>query len=203
MIQRVSWKAGKPIWSLILILLLVLVYLPSIFGGYLIYDDPVLITENVILQQPGIETLKKILFDFSYKTRLTLGAEYLPVRDLTHWVELQLFGLNAQLMRINQLFVYGVAVLLFRSALLRALGVGIVAEVAAWAFAFHPVHPESVAWLAGRKDVLALFFVALALFLYAGKGRRVLLAVPLVLSAAVFSKSMSVAAVALLPAMDL
>jgi hypothetical protein len=69
-------------------------------------------------------------------------------------------------------------------------------------FALHPVHVESVAWIAGRKDVLALAFVAAALWAYSSRSRLAWAAVPLLIGAH-FSKSMSVVAVGLLLAQDL
>lgn len=70
-------------------------------------------------------------------------------------------------------------------------------------FALHPAHVESVAWLAGRKDVLALFFVGAALALYAGTWRHRRLVVPLLLLLACLSKGVAVAAPLLLPMHDL
>jgi len=62
---------------------------------------------------------------------------------------------------------------------------------------------ESVAWIAGRKDVLAMLFVAAAMDAYARRGRLHVLWTPLWFAAAMLSKSMSVAAIGLLPVLDL
>src|SRR5205085_8020311 len=121
-----------------------------------------------------------------------LGAEYLPVRDTLVWLELRLFGPSAFALRAVSLLLYLAAALLLRAYLRRAIPDAAVAETSAWLFALHPVHAESVAWLAGQKDLVALLLVAAALLVYA-KDRR-LWAAPLLLLAAMFGKSVAVAA---------
>jgi hypothetical protein len=63
--------------------------------------------------------------------------------------------------------------------------------VAAWLFALHPLHVESVAWISSRKDVLALLFVGLATLEYVRPSTRSRL-VWLWVLLGVFSKSASV-----------
>ena len=201
-------RASPPAWHtwappVLLALATVLVYVPSLRAGFLNYDDPWLIRDNPVLQDASLEAWSRILFDLSRENRLVLGAEYLPLRDLSYWLEIRVFGVWPQGMHAVQLALYVAAVLLFRGALRRAQGPGVLTEIAAWVFALHPVHVESVAWLAGRKDVLALLFIGAALYAYAGKARHRVVTVPLCLAAACLSKSMSVAAPALLVALDL
>jgi tetratricopeptide (TPR) repeat protein len=92
--------------------------------------------------------------------------------------------------------LYLAAALLMRSYLRRAIPEPATAETAAWLFALHPVHAESVAWLAGQKDLVALLLVPGALLVYARDRRP--WAVPLLLLAAMFGKSVAVAAPLLL-----
>lgn len=187
--------------GLLLGLLVVVLYLPSLAGGYLPYDDDWLIEGNRLLEAPLGEALPAIFFDLSRPTRLTLGAEYLPLRDSSYWCEVALFGKSALGMRLVQLGFYLGALVLLRQALGRRLPPA-VAWVSVVCFAVHPVHVESVAWLAGRKDVLALLFVSGALACYVRDGRTRWWAVPLVM-AALLSKSMSVICPGLLLATDL
>jgi tetratricopeptide (TPR) repeat protein len=181
--------------------LVIAVYLPSIPGDFLTYDDPWLVENNPILRLPIGAALRSILFDLRFPTRLALGAEYLPLRDVSYWIDRAL-GFGAPAMRAEQVLIYLAAVLLLRAALLLNLRSRVAAEIATLCFALHPVHVESVAWIAGRKDVLSLFFITAALRAYEAKGRRGWAAVPLLL-AAYFCKSMSVVACGLLLAQDL
>ncbi len=181
---------------------LLAVYSMSLGGGFLVWDDPWLIVENVVLRQGFAEAMSNIWFDWSRSTRLSLGAEYLPIRDTSLWLEAQLWGLEPRPLRLSNWAIYVAGILCIRGALRRTLSSNVVAEVATWVFAFHPVHVESVAWLAGRKDVLALAFVGAGLLCYSGDdGRQRWWVVPLFLLAHL-SKSMSVIAVGLLVAQD-
>jgi protein O-mannosyl-transferase len=110
------------------------------------------------------------------------------VRDTLMWLQVRLFGPSPRALRAVSLALYLAAVLLLRVYLRRALDPRL-GEIAAWLFALHPVHVESVAWLAGQKDLAALLAVAGALFCY-GRGRRA--AVPILTVAAVLSKSVAV-----------
>lgn len=152
-----------------LALALVVVYVASLRGGFLNYDDPWLIEQNPLLRRSGLDALLALWTDRGEATRLILGAEYLPVRDTSLWLEARLWGLSPHALRATNLVLYVAAALVFRAYLRRALPrEPVLAEVTAWLFALHPVHAESAAWLAGRKDVLALLFMGLALWCYAG-----------------------------------
>jgi protein O-mannosyl-transferase len=187
---------------LLLVTVTALAYLPSLSGGWLNWDDPWLIRDNPLLARSDLGALAAIWTDLSKPTRLLLGAEYLPIRDTELWLEARLFGLSPGPLRATNLALYLGAVLAFRAVLRRALDSRPAAEAASWVFALHPVHVESAAWLAGRKDVLALLFVGAALFVHTGTDRRRVWLVPLLLLAAHLSKAMTVTALGLMFALD-
>ncbi len=176
-------------------------YAPSLGGGFLNWDDPWLVRDNPLLRRASLADLRAIWTDLRDPIRMALGAEYLPVRDTSLWFESHLHGLQPQLLRGANLLLYFVALLLLRTALLRAIG-GWAAEAAIWIFALHPVHVESVAWIAARKDMLALFWIAASLALYASRSRARLL-LPFLVALACFSKALAVATPVLLFAHDL
>ncbi len=186
-----------------LAVMVLVVYAPSLRGGFLDYDDPWLIDRNPVLRQPSLSHLWLIWSDFSRAARLSLGAEYLPVRDTSIWLESLGHGLEPHVMRGVSLACYLGALALLRGALQRAWGASLRVELAMLVFALHPLHVESVAWLAGRKEVLALLFVAAALFVHAGHSRLRPLWVPTLLVLAYFSKAQSIVAIGLLAAHDL
>ncbi|MEB2312675.1 MAG: hypothetical protein OZ921_07040 [Sorangiineae bacterium] len=199
--RLVAWLSRHA--GALLALVLCFVYLPSLSREFLNYDDPWLVEKSALLQRASLQDLRAIWLDFSRETRLALGAEYLPVRDTSLFIEAHLWGLRALPLRLTNLAIYLGAILLLRAALLRTLESRVAAEGAAWLFALHPVHVESVAWVAGRKDVLALFFVSAALAAQAQASRFRWWLVPLTLALAHLSKAVSVTAILLLVAQDL
>lgn len=189
-----SRSAGEPgAWlhsPLALAAAVVAVYALSLGGGWLEYDDDWLVRDNELLSTGRLAVIARMLFDWDRETRMILGAEYLPVRDATVFLARGVAGLESVGLRITQLVIYVAGVLCLqrwaRAALPRA------GLLSVWLFALHPVHAESVAWLAGMKDVLALFFVSASLLAYGSDSARVrLLAIPL-LAFGCFSKSMAV-----------
>jgi protein O-mannosyl-transferase len=182
--------------------LVVGVYLPSLGGGFLNWDDGWLVGGNTVIARGDLPSLAAIWTDISASTRLVLGAEYLPIRDSVLWLVARLGVAQPLPLRLLNLAVYLGGVFLLRGALRRTLTHAWAAEAAAWLFALHPAHVESVAWISGLKDVLALAFVAGALFAHAGQSQARRWAVPLLLTAAYFAKSMTVISAALLFAQD-
>lgn len=180
-----------------------LAYLPSLGGGFLNWDDPWLLESNALLSRPSWHALWRIWTDFSLDTRAMLGAEYLPLRDTSHLVESWLFGLRAAPLRLVNLALYEATILVVWQLMRCQLRHEVAALVATAAFALHPVHVESVAWLAGRKDVLAMLFGVLALRSYVRRGPGTVLVTAGWFALAVLAKSMSVALPLLLPLFDL
>jgi hypothetical protein len=189
--------------ALMLVVLAVVAYAPVLGAGFLNYDDPWLIEHNPYMAAGAWHTPWAAFFDLSRETRLALGAEYLPLRDCLVWLETRLFGLWAPGMHAVSVALYAAALLLLRGALVRTFGARPAVELGVVLFALHPVHAESVAWLSGQKDVLALVFVGAALYVHAGAAPRRWLWVPLLVACASLSKAMSVVVLALLAAQDL
>lgn len=187
----------------LLVALTAAAYSPILGAGFLNFDDPWLIEDNPYYAPDAWRTPWVAFVDLSRDTRFALGAEYLPLRDLLGWLQSRAFGLWAPGMHCVSVALYAAALLLLRGSLLRTFGAGLGVELATLLFALHPVHVESVAWLAGQKDVLAMLFVCGALFVHAHHGPARPAAVALLLLGAGLSKSMSVGAIVLLAAQDL
>jgi protein O-mannosyl-transferase len=89
-----------------------------------------------------------------------------PLTWLSHMLDVQLYGLDAGAHHLtNLLFHIGNTLLLF-GLLHRMTGALGRSAFVAGLFAVHPLHVESVAWVAERKDVLSTLFWMLTLWAY-------------------------------------
>jgi cytochrome c-type biogenesis protein CcmH/NrfG len=99
-------------------------------------------------------------------------ANWHPLTWLSHMLDVTMFGLWAPGHHLTSLVLHcanAVLVFLVLKSLTRAVWRS--AAVAAL-FALHPLHVESAAWVAERKDVLSTFFGLLALGAYGAYARR-------------------------------
>lgn len=100
------------------------------------------------------------------------AANWHPLTWISHMADVQLFGLDAGWHhRVNVLFHLANAALLFL-VLWRMTGELWQSAFVAALFAVHPLHVESVAWIAERKDVLSTLFWLLTMGAYLGYVRR-------------------------------
>jgi Flp pilus assembly protein TadD len=143
-----------------LALITLLVYLPVCFHDWIYFDDPAYVLDNGVVQK-GI-SLAGIKWAF-------VGwhaSNWHPLTWLSHMLDCQLFGLNAGAQHfVNVLFHAANSALVFALWHRLTKSVWPSAMVAAM-FAWHPLHVESVAWIAERKDVLSTLFGLLALLAY-------------------------------------
>ncbi|WP_319778351.1 tetratricopeptide repeat protein [Maridesulfovibrio sp.] len=134
------------------------------------YDDTSYVTNNPRVMQ-GIST-ENISWAFS-SFQL---SNYHPLTVVSHMLDTTLFGDSAGARHLVNVFFHLCNVLLFFFFLLKATAEfdedGLVPSFfAAALFAVHPVHVESVAWVAERKDVLSTFFWLCAMHSWLGWAR--------------------------------
>jgi Flp pilus assembly protein TadD len=146
--------------ALLLVLGTLAVYLPVVHHGFTCYDDGVYVSENPVVKN-GL-TWAGIKWAFT----TWHGANWHPLTWISHMLDCQLFGLDAGMHHsINVLFHAANSILLLL-LLLRWTNALWPSAFAAALFAWHPLHVESVAWVAERKDVLSTFFALLSLLAY-------------------------------------
>jgi tetratricopeptide (TPR) repeat protein len=88
-------------------------------------------------------------------------------------LDVQLFGLDPSGHHFVSLFFHTANTVLLFLVLMGMTGASGRSAFVAAAFAFHPLHAESVAWVSERKDVLSGFFFLLTLAAYAGYAGKI------------------------------
>jgi len=125
------------------------------------YDEFVMILQNPYVL--GGLTLKGLSWALT-----TSWFEYWhPLTWLSHMLDCELFGLNPGWHHLVSLGFHVANTLLLFTVLQRMTGALWRSAMVAALFALHPLHVESVAWIAERKDVLSGFFFFLTLWAYA------------------------------------
>ena len=144
----------------ILALLTVLVYWPVGGHAFVEYDDGDYVVENAIVQR-GL-TWEGVRWAFG----TTHASNWHPLTWLSHMLDCELFGLRAGPHHLVNLGFHVASTLLLLAVLVALSGRLWPATLAAATFALHPLHVESVAWIAERKDVLSSCFGFGALLAY-------------------------------------
>jgi tetratricopeptide (TPR) repeat protein len=145
-----------------LIVIVLAVYMQVGNHEFVIYDDYTYITDNPHVAT-GI-TGKNIIWAFTS----VHASNWHPLTWLSHMADVQLYGMNPRGHHLTNVAIHTVSAVLLLLLLFRLTGAPWQSAFVAFMFALHPLHVESVAWAAERKDVLSAFFWFLTLFLYAG-----------------------------------
>ncbi|MFH1965002.1 MAG: tetratricopeptide repeat protein, partial [Acidobacteriota bacterium] len=144
---------NQTIWIVLLLAVVsFLLYFNTIGHGF-VFDDITL-----ILQNPQV-----LNFDISGIFSL---QGYRPVRTLTHAVEWALVGDNPMLFHVNNILLHVFNVLLlffFLKKLTRSRAASLAGSIF---FMVHPVQTAAVAYISGRKDLLATAFLLLGFWFY-------------------------------------
>jgi protein O-mannosyl-transferase len=153
-----TWTPSMSKWTwagvCVLVVLTTAIYLPAIGGGELL-DDDLLLTRNPIVQSPSG------LYQFWFTDK---PSDYWPVTNSTFWIEWQFWGDRLTGYHLTNLALHVVESLLIWFLLKKLEIPG--AFWGALLFAVHPVNVESVAWIASRKNLVAMLFLLLSLWFY-------------------------------------
>ena len=143
-----------------LFLATIITYLPAAKSDFVNFDDPDYVTAEPHVRD-GI-TPAGIRWAFTSGE----AANWFPVTRLSHLLDVQLFGFKSGWHHVTNILIHGFAALLLFAFLSRATRDVWPSAFVAFLFALHPLHVESVAWVAERKDVLSAFFWFLTLWAY-------------------------------------
>lgn len=169
-----------------IIAITLMVYIPVLRNGLLAWDDEPYLMKNQLVQSGTITELltQSVMGNYHPLTILILALEYL----LFGQAPAGYHGMNLLLHLINVVLVFVV---------IKRLNKGpVVALVTALLFGIHPMHVESVAWVAELKDLLYTLFFLLSCIAYLkyldGNARKYFFISLLFFTASLLSKAMAV-----------
>jgi len=136
------------------------VYAPALRCQFLTFDDQAYVTENRHVRA-GL-TLAGVEWAF----RSTTAGNWHPLTMLSHMLDCQVYGMRAWGHHLTSILLHTVNTVLLFLLLAQMTGKTWRSACVAALFGVHPVHVESVVWIAERKDVLCGFFFLLAIWAY-------------------------------------
>lgn len=154
------------------------VYLPSLFNGFVNIDDHAYVKYNPLIESMGLDFFRTIL------TEPVVGNWH-PLTIFTYGIDYALWERNPFGYHLVNVLFHGLNTALVFLLALRLIGAQgnsgqgrplLAAIVTAALFGLHPQHVESVSWISERKDVLYAFFFLLSVLSYLrytwGESRR-------------------------------
>jgi Tfp pilus assembly protein PilF len=165
-------SAGKPaspdlLIPFALVVITVLIYAPAGTFDFLhAYDDLEYVLENPQVRR-GI-TAEGVAWAFT----TFHAANWHPLTWISHMLDVEFYGMNAGGHHWTNVWLHVINSLLLFFVLRRMTACPWRSGLVAALFAWHPLHVESVAMIAERKDVLCGFFWMLCMWFYIGYARR-------------------------------
>jgi Flp pilus assembly protein TadD len=149
-----------------LLLVTIALYWPATKCDFTNYDDKQYVLDNA--RVTGGMTWGNVWWAFGSG----YVANWHPVTWLSHMLDCQLYGVQPWGHHLTNVVLHALNAMLVFVWLQGMTGARWRSLLVAGMFAMHPLHVESVAWVAERKDVLSGFFGLLALIFYGRYGRQ-------------------------------
>jgi hypothetical protein len=144
-------------WLIAILIATVAVYAASIGNGFVNLDDPLLVTENLHVQNASFANIGYVLTHFDPEL-------YIPVTFLTYQAETWLLGNGAWHFHAFAIVLHLICVAFVFSIVRRFSHHDGIALLTAGIFALHPLNAETVLWISARKDQLSSTFFLASLF---------------------------------------
>ncbi len=142
------------------------VYASVLDNGFVDFDDPQYIVDNLHVKL-GLSA-ESVRWAFSH----AYSDNWHPLTWLSHMLDVELFGLEPAAHHAVGVALHTASAAVLFVFLLRLTRARWPSALAAALFALHPLRVESVVWAAERKDVLSGLFFLLTLLSYSSYVRR-------------------------------
>ena len=145
-----------------LVIAVLAVYAQCVSHPFLRLDDPDYVLDNEHVSS-GLS-----LANIAWAATAIHASNWHPLTWVSHMADVELFGLHAGRHILVSVALHALNTLLLFLVLQRATRALWKSAAVAALFALHPLHVESVAWVAERKDVLSTLFFLITLYLWTG-----------------------------------
>jgi protein O-mannosyl-transferase len=162
-----DWPKRRLFLALLLAAGSLALYAPTWWYGALSIDDPSYVVDNVHV------TTGLTARNVAWSLTSVYDSNWIPLTWISLMVDVDLYGGRASGFHITNTLLHAACAVLLFWALAQATGRDLRSAFVAALFALHPLHVESVAWIAERKDVLSLFFGMISLWAYVRYAQRV------------------------------
>jgi len=157
--------------EILLILFMVIlttgVYYSVRWHDFIHYDDPLYIIDNHHIHN-GL-TRDGVQWAF-FTTR---SGSWHPLTWISHMIDISMYGMDPGRHHWTNVQIHLISVVLLFLFFQAATQQRWISALIATCFAIHPLHVESVAWIAERKDVLSICFAHLTLLTYVWYTKKV------------------------------
>jgi protein O-mannosyl-transferase len=162
------------------------IYLRALQNGFVAWDDNTYIVDNFDIRSFDLGFLKSAFFGFT-------AGNWHPLTWVSHAADYAIWGLNPLGHHLTSIILHSLNTYLVVILSIKLLEpwnasevkqksasagysqtVLVMGGVAGLLFGLHPLHVESVAWVAERKDVLCAFFFLLSILRYLDYGRGII-----------------------------
>jgi len=132
---------------------------PALQNKFTNLDDTQYVVENPVIKDFNSKNIK-ILFSEQFV------GNYQPITMLSYMIEYKFFGMNPFGYHLMNLIFHLFGTLFVFLIIKKLSSNDLIASITSLLFGIHPLHVESVAWIAEQKDVLYGFYFLWALYLY-------------------------------------
>jgi len=150
-------------WVLLLIVCAVLPYANTVLNGF-VYDDTSQVLENQYVR--SFRYLRQIFGSSVFSFTGAPSRYYRPMMTFGYLLSYKVFGLSPAGFHLVNIGLHAGIVCLLFFVTMRMFGDRMLAGGAALLFALHPIHTESVAWIAGVTDLELTFFYLLTFWFF-------------------------------------
>src|SRR5690348_12016076 len=140
-------------WLCCILVLTFIVFIPALNNALTNWDDPHYLNDNPLIRKLSAENIKRIFTEVFF-------GNYQPLHIFSYAIEYHFYKLNPAGYHTTSVVMHLIVTALVYRFIFLLSNNSLIALLSALLFGIHPLHVESVAWAAERKDLLyGMFFV--------------------------------------------